>query len=107
MSAPILNKDNVLNDKNIILNDDIIFEVIEQLKNDSFSSFNCLLVNKRWCRIVVSILWKNPFRLCKSKKGYHLIVKAYITHFDKEDRNIFNALLSRDQNDCMLNDHDY
>ena len=64
MSAPILNEDNVLNDENyhIILNDDIIFEVIEQLKNDSFSSFNCLLVNKRWCRIVVSILWKNPFR---------------------------------------------
>ena len=65
MSALLLNENIILNDEkhHIILNDDIIYEVIKRLKNDSFA-----------------ILWKNPFHLCKSSKGYYLIVQAYITH---------------------------
>src|SRR4051794_33368651 len=109
MPAPILNENNILYDENnhIILNEDIIYEIIKQLKNDGFSAFNCLLVNKCWCRIVVSFLWKNPFQLCKNRKRYNLIVQAYIANFNEEDRNIFNTLLSKYQKDYTLNAHDY
>ncbi|UZO04406.1 uncharacterized protein OCT59_024792 [Rhizophagus irregularis] len=43
------------------LNEDILFLVIEKLKDDSKSLFSCLMVNKLWCENTIPILWRNPW----------------------------------------------
>ena len=109
MSAPILDEDIILENENnnIILNDDIIYEIIKQLKIDSF---NWLFVNKHWSKITVTFLWENPFQFCKPKKGFHLI-RTYITCFNKEERSKLDSLFKVDYcniysiNDCVV--HDY
>jgi hypothetical protein len=106
----ILNEDNALNYENcnINLGDDIIYyEIIKQLKNYTFNSFNCLLVDKRWSQMVVSFLWKNPFQLCKSKKGFHLIIETFIANFNDEEREIFKSLLGIDRRNLGLNAPDH
>src|SRR3954447_7514920 len=107
MSAPILDEDIILKDENniIVLNDDIIYEIIKQLK---INRFNWLLVNKRWSKITVSLLWKYPFQLCKTNKGFHLI-RTYITCFNKEERinldSFFKFFKKKSINDYVV--HDY
>ncbi|RIA87624.1 hypothetical protein C1645_827508 [Glomus cerebriforme] len=72
----------------LILNVDVIYEIINQLKDDNFALFNFLLVNKHFGEIAVSLLWKNPFQFCKindNGKNY-LIIQTYITCFNKKER---------------------
>ena len=103
MSAPILDED-IIESNVIVLNDDIIYEIIKQLEGNNYS---WLFVNKHWSKIAVSSLWENPFRLCKTNKGFHLI-RTYITCFNKEERTKLDSLLNRKS--CSINDlvvHDY
>ncbi len=41
-----------------LVNKDIILLILEKLQ-DQKSLYSCLFVDKTWCRIVISILWKN------------------------------------------------
>ncbi|CAG8452778.1 10223_t:CDS:2 [Ambispora gerdemannii] len=71
---------------------DILREIFENLVESSkFSSiisssdnknlFNCLLVNRLWCRTAVSILWRQPFH----DHGYKAIT-VYFQCMDKRER---------------------
>src|ERR1043166_964318 len=108
MSAPFLDEDIILkNENNIItLNDDIIYDIIKQQK---INIFNWLFVNKHWSKTAVSVLWENPFRLCKTNKGFHLI-RTYITCFNKEERTKLDSLFHTRYKKKNVNDiivHDY
>lgn len=78
-------------------NIDIIFEIINELKDDSASLFNFLLLNKQICELTVSILWKNPFKLCKInvESKHYLIIRTYINCFNEDDRNEVISILKR------------
>ncbi|RHZ45250.1 hypothetical protein Glove_682g17 [Diversispora epigaea] len=42
-------------------------EILKNLENDKKSLHSFLLVNRTWCKIIVPILWNNPFQLvCQS-----------------------------------------
>ncbi|GET02148.1 hypothetical protein GLOIN_2v1669044 [Rhizophagus clarus] len=40
------------------LNLDCLNLIIDELKSDKNSLYSCLLINKRWCNVVVPILWR-------------------------------------------------
>ncbi|RIA87626.1 hypothetical protein C1645_827510 [Glomus cerebriforme] len=82
-----------------ILNIDIIYEIVNQLKDNSFSLFNFLLVNKQICQIAVSLLWKNPFKFCKFNINIdykcYSIIQIYITCFNEEERTKINSIFDK------------
>src|SRR2546429_9375525 len=49
------------------LNEDVLDLILKELKNDRKSIYPCLLVNKTWCKIIVPILWKNPWKYLTGK----------------------------------------
>ena len=67
------------------------------------------MVNKHWSKVAVTFLWKNPFQLCKTDKGFHLI-RTYITCFNEEERSNFDSHFNTRLDKRTLNDlivHDY
>src|ERR1044072_8083452 len=44
------------------LNEDILSLIFEELQDDSKTLFSCLMVNRIWCKTVVPVLWRNPWR---------------------------------------------
>ena len=67
------------------LNEDALFLILEELKYDSYSLYSCLLVNKNWCKIVIPILWKNPWKYLKKRKKSSLF-DIIILHLSNETK---------------------
>ncbi|CAB5150697.1 uncharacterized protein OCT59_009211 [Rhizophagus irregularis] len=49
-----------------LLNLDCIINILEFLDNDPATLFACALVNREWCKIATSILWRDSWRYKKS-----------------------------------------
>ncbi|CAB4482903.1 unnamed protein product [Rhizophagus irregularis] len=68
-------------------NEDVLFLIFEELKDDSKSLFSCLMVNRLWCKTVIPILWKNPwcYDINYSNKNYlFAIIVSYLSDDIKE-----------------------
>lgn len=71
-----------------ILNRDVFYLIIEELRNDKKTLISCLSVNKTFCEITVPILWKNPWKFLKLEKKYKkLLLNVIISHFSDETKN--------------------
>ncbi|PKY60454.1 hypothetical protein RhiirA4_484173 [Rhizophagus irregularis] len=88
------------------LNEDVLSQIFEELKDDKNSLYSCLLVNRLWCAITVPILWRNP--------NYHYYflpsVLIYRTsdsfHYYSKLRKLFNTILlhlSEESRDILKN----
>src|SRR5689334_23432741 len=44
--------------------------------------FSCLLVNRRWCRIIIPILWSEPTNYFKDKR----LIKIYLLALNSEEQ---------------------
>ncbi|GBC05626.1 hypothetical protein RclHR1_06320004 [Rhizophagus clarus] len=66
------------------LNEDILYLIFEELKDDGNAPFSCLLVNKNWFNIIIPILWKNPWKNLKKKT---ILLKVIISHLSEESKN--------------------
>ncbi|GBC00881.1 hypothetical protein RclHR1_00040032 [Rhizophagus clarus] len=69
------------------LNKDILFSILEELKDDSKSLFSCLMVNKLWCETGIPILWRNPwnYSINYSNKEYlFTMIVSYLSNEIKE-----------------------
>ncbi|PKC08677.1 hypothetical protein RhiirA5_416613 [Rhizophagus irregularis] len=66
------------------LNPDILLEIVRELKDNRGSLFNFLFVNKFFCEVAVSVLWRNPFRY---KVNSYSIIQTYIKLFNEEERD--------------------
>lgn len=64
-------------------NKDVIYLVLKDLKYDKISLYSCLLINRTWCKMTVSILWNNPIKLLD------LFPKARFYRLNILLRNIF------------------
>ncbi|CAI2167079.1 18311_t:CDS:2 [Funneliformis geosporum] len=62
--------------------------ILLQLKDDLCSLYSCLLVNRDWCRLVIPLLWSQPFELAKETSS-HNIVRTYISCLPKESKKRF------------------
>lgn len=87
---------------NLSLNQDIFFLIFEELQDDLKSLSKCLTLNKTCCKMVISILWRNPWRYDIGYfKNHSLcsIITSYLT--DKE------YLISKGIQPLQLRSFDY
>ncbi|RGB25981.1 hypothetical protein C1646_771037 [Rhizophagus diaphanus] len=87
---------------------DIIFEIINELKDDGASLFNFLLLNKQICKLTIPILWKNPFKLCniEVESKHYLIIQTYINCFNEDDHKKVISILKGLFNDLLYNENE-
>ncbi|CAB4408619.1 unnamed protein product [Rhizophagus irregularis] len=75
------------------LNDDIFFLILQELINDRKSLYSCLSVNKLLCELVVSILWRDPYKYLRSRdieerlKRGTLFERIILFHLPESSRN--------------------
>ncbi|CAB4392482.1 unnamed protein product [Rhizophagus irregularis] len=55
------------------LADDCIYYILQYLQNDRSTLFNCLLVNRFWCKSTIPLLYANPFENI-TEKNYPIIL---------------------------------
>ncbi|GBC03029.1 hypothetical protein RclHR1_04950001 [Rhizophagus clarus] len=72
------------------LNDDIFYLIIKELNNIERSLHPYLLVNRTWSVIVISTLWKNPWKYANAYYKRKLLLQVIISHLSDEKRNELN-----------------
>jgi hypothetical protein len=68
------------------LNNDVLYLIFKELKNDGKTLFSSLLVNKTWCETIIPILWNNPWKFLKEEKEKFLF-NVIISHLSDELKN--------------------
>ncbi|PKB97404.1 hypothetical protein RhiirA5_433212 [Rhizophagus irregularis] len=63
--------------------DDCVYDILQYLQNDGTTLFNCLLVNRFWCKTTIPLLYTNPFVIISKKK--YMIISTIILCFNKEE----------------------
>ena len=58
---------------------DCLEDIFEYLRNDRSSLFSCLLVNRLWCRLVIHLIWSDPFAINSNKTSLPNIIQTYIS----------------------------
>ncbi|PKC05834.1 hypothetical protein RhiirA5_501805 [Rhizophagus irregularis] len=66
------------------LPDECLLEIFKYI--DEQSLYSLLLVNRTWCRISISLLWKKPFKENQTNEHFKVILPL-ISYLDKEIRN--------------------
>lgn len=67
---------------------DSLREILGYFKNDRATLYSLLFVNRLWCKIVVPLLWRQPFDMA-SLENYDLIIQTYIYCLPKNERSRF------------------
>ncbi|CAG8525607.1 6970_t:CDS:1 [Funneliformis mosseae] len=67
--------------------------IFQHIHDDSTSKlYPSLLVNKYWCKNVVTFLWNRPFQMCPKHNRYKLI-RTLLTFFSLEETTLINSKL--------------
>src|ERR1051325_3609992 len=61
------------------LTPDCLEDIFEYLRNDQSSLFSCSLVNRLWCRLVIHLIWRDPFSMNLRPKSFSSIIQTYIS----------------------------
>ncbi|CAG8550477.1 3241_t:CDS:1 [Acaulospora colombiana] len=78
-------------------------EIFSCLENEYSTLYNCLFVSRTWCRQVVSILWRNPFRhktfrpspFFKQNNNSYSLCTTYLSALNEEEKKILHPYDSR------------
>src|SRR5438045_5907014 len=62
------------------LPDDCIYDILKYLQTNRSTLFNCILVNRFWCKAAVPLLYANPFVITNKD-----IILTLILCFDKSE----------------------
>ncbi|CAG8509785.1 603_t:CDS:2, partial [Ambispora leptoticha] len=71
-----------INSKFHLIPTEIRQEIFENLDKEYL--FQCLMVNRQWCRDIVTILWRSPLQDYKSSCEVKRIISVYVGIFSKE-----------------------
>jgi hypothetical protein len=67
------------------LNVDVLSLIFEELQYEKKILYSCLLVNRTWCKIIIPILWKNPWNSRKfTRKGSYGIIISLLSNETRE-----------------------
>src|SRR6266536_1920407 len=72
----------------LCLNKDVLFLILEELQDDNKSLYSCLLVNRTWCEMTVSVLWKNPGQYSITENAKSMLFDVIFLHLSEESRDI-------------------
>ncbi|RIA85197.1 hypothetical protein C1645_831161 [Glomus cerebriforme] len=67
---------------------DILFLILEELKDDRKSLYSCLLVDRIWCETTVPILWKIPGRYTLTNNAKNSLFNVILLHLSEESREL-------------------
>uniref|UniRef100_U9SZW3 F-box domain-containing protein n=1 Tax=Rhizophagus irregularis (strain DAOM 181602 / DAOM 197198 / MUCL 43194) TaxID=747089 RepID=U9SZW3_RHIID len=67
---------------------ELLNEVIQYFHYDYKTLHSCILVNRLWCRLAISLLWEDPFSI-KSPKNYRFI-EIYLCNLSDDDKTRLN-----------------
>ncbi|RIA79465.1 hypothetical protein C1645_840600 [Glomus cerebriforme] len=67
---------------------DILVLIIEDLDNDYNSLFNCLLVNKFWCKTTVPILWKDFLNYVHINYKFYSLLKIFFYYLPENSPSL-------------------
>ncbi|CAB5202280.1 unnamed protein product [Rhizophagus irregularis] len=67
---------------------ELLNEVIQYFHYDYKTLHSCILVNRLWCRLAISLLWEDPFSI-KSPKNYRFI-EIYLSNLSDDDKTRLN-----------------
>ncbi|CAG8658300.1 7331_t:CDS:2 [Funneliformis mosseae] len=70
-----------------VLTEDCIFEIFDHLRNDRSTLHKSLFVNRLFCRNIVPILYKKPFRNVKDHLHYYLLINTYLACLNEGERS--------------------
>ncbi|PKK70790.1 hypothetical protein RhiirC2_849642 [Rhizophagus irregularis] len=73
------------------LDEDVLFLILKEFKNDKKSLYSCLLVNRTWCVITVPILWRNPEIFTLFEEAKNILFNVILLHLSEESRNILKS----------------
>ncbi|RIA81862.1 hypothetical protein C1645_836272 [Glomus cerebriforme] len=65
------------------LNEDILYLIFKPLQGHNATLHSYLLVNKTWCKIIIPILWRDPWSDLKDEKK-ELLLNVIISHLSEE-----------------------
>ncbi|CAB4424417.1 unnamed protein product [Rhizophagus irregularis] len=65
-----------------ILPTECVQKIVQYLLEEKQGLYSCLLINRYWCKIVISYLYRQPFELCSSKNRLKLF-RTYLLCFDQ------------------------
>ncbi|PKK63821.1 hypothetical protein RhiirC2_788371 [Rhizophagus irregularis] len=66
---------------------ELTYEIIKYFQNDFSTLHSCILVNRLLCRLVIPLLWENPFSFHTGKYDF---IEIYLNHEYKIINNTFN-----------------
>ncbi|RIA80452.1 hypothetical protein C1645_838664 [Glomus cerebriforme] len=66
---------------------ELIDKIIQNFRNDFSTLHSCILVNRLWCRVTISLLWEDPFSI--PNKNYHFI-EIYLNNLNEYDKKKLN-----------------
>jgi hypothetical protein len=72
------------------LNEDVLFLIFQEIKDDKKTLYSCLSVNKTWYEIIIPILWKDPWKYIKENDEHRrkiLLLNVIVSHLSDELKN--------------------
>ncbi|GET50803.1 hypothetical protein GLOIN_2v1880770 [Rhizophagus irregularis DAOM 181602=DAOM 197198] len=76
------------------INFDCLVLIFNILKNDKKSLHSCLLVNKKWCNLVVPILWKS-YSLDEINEKLCNVILSFLPSSSKKLLSDFNPCMDK------------
>src|SRR5436190_15530869 len=77
----------------ILIDEDCLSLIFEELNCDKNSLYSCLLVNRLWCKTVVPILWRDPWKfldgpnILKNFARDKSFLNTFLLHLSEESKN--------------------
>ncbi|EXX73788.1 uncharacterized protein OCT59_026722 [Rhizophagus irregularis] len=65
-------------------NSDILLYILEELQYDPMALFSCLLVNRLWCEMAISILWRNPWQYKIDYRNKNSLLNVICSYLPKD-----------------------
>ncbi|RGB34976.1 hypothetical protein C1646_815045 [Rhizophagus diaphanus] len=75
-----------------ILPTECVQKIVQYLLEEKQGLYSCLLINRYWCKIVISYLYRQPFELCSSKNRLKLF-RTYLLCFDQVELDSLSTRL--------------
>jgi hypothetical protein len=66
---------------------EITYNIINFFKNDFSTLHSCILVNRLWCRLAISLLWENPFSI---PTGSYNFIEIYLNNLNNDLKSKLN-----------------
>ncbi|RGB27814.1 hypothetical protein C1646_819528 [Rhizophagus diaphanus] len=66
---------------------ELTYKIVQYFRKDFSTLYSCILVNRFWCRLVIPLLWEDPFSA--PTKNYHCI-EIYLRFLNEDSKAKFN-----------------